>query len=141
MQMDHEHAIPALREQVDAAILAKQHAAEKSVVEESNKDKVVEVSVRGALCQKATRPKESFLSLPEWPIVTRNQCNATKDKWRRMEYNQCNVTKAKWRRMESTRPQLDVASSTFNDLECSHLSTRSTLSPLSPLAFARIASS
>jgi hypothetical protein len=120
--MDHDHAIPALREQVDAAILAKQHAAEKNVVEDSNKDKVEEESLRGARCQKATRPKESFLSLPEWPIVTCNQCNVTKDKWRRME---------------STGPHPDVTSSTFNDLECSHLS----LSPLSPLAFARIVSS
>ena len=124
--MDHDHAIQALREQLDAAILAKQHAAEKNVVEDSNKDKVEEEYLRGARCQKTTRPKESFLSLPDWPIVTCNQCNVTKDKWRRME---------------STRPHLDVTSSTFNDLECCHLFTPSTLSPLSPLAFARIVSS
>ena len=62
--MDHDHAIQALREQVDAASFAKQHAAEKNVVEDSYKDKVEEVSSRGARCQKTTRPKESFLSLP-----------------------------------------------------------------------------
>ena len=54
-----------------------------NVVTDSNKDKVEEKPLRGARCQKATGPKESFQSLAEWPIVTCTHCNNTKDKWRR----------------------------------------------------------
>ena len=69
IEMDHDRSIQALQEKLDAAILAKQHAADRNivkdsnkdkveekpnVVKESNKDKVEEKPLCGARCPKAT---------------------------------------------------------------------------------------
>ena len=100
VEMDHDLTIQAAQKKKhDAALLSKQVAAEKDVVDASNKDKMEKESVRGARCQKTPGLKESFENVPGWPIVTCNQCNTHEDKLRRME---------------STGPHLDKSSSTFN---------------------------
>ena len=58
-------------EQVDAAILAKQHAVEENVVEDSNKDKGEEVSLRGPPLSKSYQTEGEF---PEFAGVA--DCHA-----------------------------------------------------------------
>ena len=94
--MDHDVAIQKEQENLAAAILAKQQAAEKNDVKDPSKDIVEEKPnivkdpnkdeklLRGSRCQKGAGPKASFQNEKEWPIVTCTHCNDTEEKWSRM---------------------------------------------------------